>query len=358
VLVAECCRHLAPASRLDVLFLREPDAAVARLPGVGRIDFLPPVPANGDRFAARLRSAPAVRDWLRGRAGAYDALLIQHVSNAFGVADLGEAVCRKLVVFPMFTGLSYLRSGEGVPETYLAQERAALASARGVVSPSQAEIGQVVAGYGVDPARTACVPRGIDLRTFRFHPRRIGGDGLDLLYVATIKPQKNHADALAVLSDLLARGIDARLHLVGAAGAAGYGREFAAAVAARGLGSRVVCHGVVPPDRVAAIAESCHLALSVARWETFGRSIFEALAMGLPALVYEDLACVWEYLSGDGACRAVRRCPGAMAEEAATLTSSPEDYALRHGSARAEVEHLEEGRSTRRLLPVIEEFVS
>ena len=141
------------------------------------------------------------------------------------------------------------------------------------------------------------IPRGIDVADF---PRRdrvdrearatlamqypaLGGDGPLLLLPGRGTRLKGHADALAVLSRVRASGIDARLWMPGARepGREDYVAALEADAASAGCGDALA---ITPPT--SAIAEAyavSDVVLQLSRKpETFGRTVIEALSVGVP----------------------------------------------------------------------------
>ena len=141
------------------------------------------------------------------------------------------------------------------------------------------------------------IPRGIDVADF---PRRervdraaraklamqypaLGGEGPLLLLPGRGTRLKGHADALAVLSRVRASGIDARLWMPGARepGREDYVAALEADAASAGCGDALA---ITPPT--SAIAEAyavSDVVLQLSRKpETFGRTVIEALSVGVP----------------------------------------------------------------------------
>ncbi|MCR6663681.1 MAG: glycosyltransferase [Luteimonas sp.] len=150
-----------------------------------------------------------------------------------------------------------------------------------------------------DPTTLHVIPRGIDPTQF---PRRASPDRDSRERIASLHPQlagdgpllllpgrgtrlKGHADALALLGNLRADGIDARLWMPGAreAARADYIAELEADATRRGIADAVA---ITPPT--AAIVEAyaaSDLVLQLSRKpEAFGRTVVEALSVGRPVL--------------------------------------------------------------------------
>ena len=151
----------------------------------------------------------------------------------------------------------------------------------------------------VDPSRLRVIPRGIDAARF---PRReavdrvarhslahampaLGGDGPLLLLPGRGTRLKGHADALALLAGLRADGLDARLWMPGARepGREAYIAELEAEAARLGVAGQVAF--APPVDAIAAAYAASDLVLQLSRKpEAFGRTVVEALSVGVPVL--------------------------------------------------------------------------
>lgn len=153
----------------------------------------------------------------------------------------------------------------------------------------------------LDPARLVVIPRGIDAAEFpydlapdatwrtRFEsqfPQLVGGRLLLLPGRGT--RLKGHANALRLLAELRASGIDARLLLVGAqqSGRERYVAELHAQIAAAGLQQHVV---ITPPRAdIRELYAVSDLVLQLSdQPESFGRTVLEALAIGRPVLGWD-----------------------------------------------------------------------
>ncbi|MBW8823232.1 MAG: glycosyltransferase family 4 protein [Xanthomonadales bacterium] len=162
-----------------------------------------------------------------------------------------------------------------------------------------------------DPARLRVIPRGIDSRMY---PRRDGVDRDARARVAQRWPQlsgngplllmpgrgtrlKGHADALRLLADLRNGGTDARLWMPGARvpGRDGYIAELERE--ARDLGVIDALAISEPTNALADAYRASDLVLQLSRKpESFGRTVVEALAIGVPVIGW-DHGGVGEVLS-------------------------------------------------------------
>lgn len=152
----------------------------------------------------------------------------------------------------------------------------------------------------LDPARITVIARGIDPAEFpRGHraseawrarfaaefPQLAGGPLLTLSGRGT--RLKGHRDAVELLAALHARGVDARLLLLGAreAGREKYVSEIEQIAYERGVSDRLA---ITPPrSDVREVYSISDLVLQLSTQpESFGRTVVEALALGRPVLGY------------------------------------------------------------------------
>lgn len=149
-----------------------------------------------------------------------------------------------------------------------------------------------------DPARLVLIPRGVDTHEFPFgyqpeddwrkrffaeYPQLAGAPLLTLPGRGT--RLKGHAHAIELLSDLQARGVDARLLLLGARepGREEYIDELEKLAIRLGISRRVV---ITPPrsDVRDIMAVSTLILQMSTSPESFGRTVIEALALCRPVL--------------------------------------------------------------------------
>ncbi len=150
-----------------------------------------------------------------------------------------------------------------------------------------------------DTHKLRVIPRGIDATQFPHAPLpdraardaiaarypALGGQGPLLLLPGRGTRLKGHADALALLCELRAGGIDARLWMPGAreAGREHYIADLERNAAQAGFGDAVA---ITPPTSAIAQAYAASdVVLQLSRKpEAFGRTVIEAFAVGRPVL--------------------------------------------------------------------------
>ncbi|MEA2756128.1 MAG: hypothetical protein QOJ54_2417 [Aliidongia sp.] len=165
-------------------------------------------------------------------------------------------------------------------DRYAILERHLLGLCRGAICPSAASAAAVRA-YGVEAARIAIVPPGLDRPDRPQIPR---GDGpVRLLSVGTVTPRKGHVLLVEALSDVAAPPW--HLTIIGSlerdpATVRALGR----AIERTGLGARIVLAGEYPPDRLQDAYTAADLFVLPSWHEGYGMVFAEAMARGLPIL--------------------------------------------------------------------------
>jgi glycosyltransferase involved in cell wall biosynthesis len=139
----------------------------------------------------------------------------------------------------------------------------------------------------LDASRLRVIPRGIDLAAW---PSRWADTPRDparptLLLPGRATRLKGHVEALDLLAALRAAGVPARLYCPGAVepGREGYTAELRRLAAARGLAESVDFR--TSSDQLAAEYARADVVLQLSnRPESFGRTVVEALAVGVPVV--------------------------------------------------------------------------
>jgi GT2 family glycosyltransferase len=165
-------------------------------------------------------------------------------------------------------------------------------------------------------------------------PARRGLDGpLRLLFVGRLSPRKGPDVAVAALAELVARGVDARLSLLGSVypGYEWFEAELRAAVAAAGLTHRVDHLGFRPDVAPALAAADVVLVPSVLD-ESFGNTAVEAVLAARPVVV-SDLGGLREAVAGYGSAQVV--APGNPARWADAVERVAAEW-LRYAAAAAD----------------------
>lgn len=332
---------------LDIIFTRTPRQEFIKIDGVRNVSYETYEKRLDNKFERRLQNETQLFGRLKKVIDDYDAVIITHCSKAFGIESLTKEEQNKIVLFPMYLSTSYARSGEIPPSEYVEEERKALMSAGKVLTPSDSEKLDMINDFGVNRNKIKVIPRGYS-NLIKQNVKDISTP-VELLYIASIKEQKNTVEAIEVLKDLLDNGIEAKLHLAG-----GYQSEAVLSNCKRfiekhGLENKVVFHGVLSQKDLAMLISQVHINISVSNWETYGRGIFEGMAGGLPTVVYDRLDCIKQYVTdGNG----IKFVPShdAFVLELVALCKDNDYYKNQAQKAIASVEYLSEYHERERLL--------
>lgn len=332
---------------LDVIFTRTPRKEFEAIEGIRKVSFETYEHHLSDKFARRLVNKEQLFSRLKKEIATYDTVIITHCSKAFGIERLSAEERNKIILFPMYLSPSYKRSGEYPTDEYIADECNALCAAGKILTPSDSEKQDMVRVFGIDENKIKVIPRGYSsyikpiVKQTHFP--------IELLYIASIKEQKNTKEAIVLLKELSEHKIDARLHLAGS-----YQNDFILSdcrtyITANGLSEKVIFHGVLPQKELAALIAQAHINISVSNWETYGRGIFEGMAGGLPTVVFDHLECVKQYVT-DGEGISFVSNHEAFLSKLIELCTTPDYYSVQARKAIRSVDYLSETHEQKRLI--------
>jgi alpha-1,6-mannosyltransferase len=131
-------------------------------------------------------------------------------------------------------------------------------------------------GRGMD---VRFVPLGVDTKTFCPQQRQGNSAHIELVYCGRFAPEKEPFLAVEALRELVARGIAARLTMVGSGPLEAELRNCAVGLPVKFVGQ------ISSRSEVAALLSHADVGISMGRVETFGLSILETLACGTPVVV-------------------------------------------------------------------------
>ena len=332
---------------LDVIFTRTPRKGFEVIEGVRKVSFETYEHHLSDKFARRLANKEQLFSRLRKEIAAYDTVIITHCSKAFGIERLSAEERSKIVLFPMYLSPSYKRSGEYPPDEYITEECSALCSAGKILTPSDSEKQDMIRVFGIDENKIKVIPRGYSsyikpvVKQTHFP--------IELLYIASIKEQKNTKEAIVLLKELSEHAIDVRLHLAGSYQNDSVLSDCHTYITANGLSEKVIFHGVLPQKELAALIARAHINISVSNWETYGRGIFEGMAGGLPTVVFDHLECVKQYVT-DGEGISFVSNHEAFLSKLIELCTAHDYYSVQARKAIRSVDYLSEAHEQKRLI--------
>lgn len=161
-----------------------------------------------------------------------------------------------------------------------------------IVAVSQQTRRDLLAYYGVDPARVTVIPPPADPRYFATVPEPARREVLAelrlperlLLCVGTLEPRKNQRTAIAALAELDPK-LTPALVLVGQD--RGSAAELTRLAERAGVADRVHIRTAVPDGALPALMQSATVFLYPSLFEGFGLPIVEALSAGVPVITSE-----------------------------------------------------------------------
>ncbi len=298
--VLEIISALGGYCRLDILCFRDSDRDT-EIPSVGKIFFQNADFAHykfysgnkGEKFSERLKQAEISAHKISDLAPNYDVIIVQHCMFILRLAEFASDVFRKIILLPMFTGCEYAKAGEFVPHEYIEEERKALRHVFKFIVPSETERRILTNDYGINGAVIFVVPRSV--MWIKFTERSKCSSGLQMIYIASVRRQKSHIEAMKLLR-LIKKDIPcARLHCAGTVQDEKLFTECTEFLVENSLSRDVIFHGTLSSEKLNSVLSSCDVNISVSLWETFGRGIFEGMAAGLPTVIMQRISSVADF---------------------------------------------------------------
>ncbi len=277
----------------------------------------------GNKFLRRLQNLDTNR-FAIGNYDDYDTIIAVHVSKFFGFEDAPLRFWNKAILFPMFCTNSYRRAGEIVPQEYTEMEQFVLSHVRKIITPSEIEMNDLVSDYGININKITIVYRGIN-PIFKATLCKHNLDKPQLVYIGSIKKQKNNIAALHILDFLVKKGIDVSINLVCTIQDWNLYEDLLHFMRDNNLTQRVNFYFEQTQEQVSEIVKNSDINLSVSNWETFGRGIFEGVSCGLPTFVLSKLTGIRIICQGNNGVYFANNIKE-MASEIERVIKSPEIY--------------------------------
>lgn len=245
-----------------------------------------------NKFMCRIKIAEIISSIVLSIHPEYDKIVVLHAFHAFTICNGDNFLIQnKVILFPMLLTPSYVESGEDVPAIYTKKENIVLHNSRAIITPSIFEREQIRKYYNVPSSKISVVPRFVG-REFKFVERDLQQFfQLNICYIASIKKQKQNMKAVELLQQLLKMRSDYFLYIVGPIHDHSEFHSLINYIRDNGLSDRISLVRHMTQSEVNKLFSICLANISVARCETFGRSIIEGLYCGLPAFVLNDTKC-------------------------------------------------------------------
>ena len=247
------------------------------------------------RFEQRILNADYIGRKVFEIQNEFTHILFVHISMQFGTLKYPINSDIMVWTFPMFLTPSYLASGETVPNEYTSIERLLLTQAQNILTPSRLEKQQLLEFYNVPEEKIHVIPRGIDTTYIKAQVRQFNSRPI-FCSIGSIKPQKNTLGLINLFSSLHQKYPEAKLRIIGPIQNDKYYQLVIEEAEDLGLSNDIEFTGFIDHQYMASVLKDCHLHLSVSTCETFGRSIFESLAAGIPNIAMKLENAAAEYL--------------------------------------------------------------
>lgn len=248
-----------------------------------------------NRFERRIANADFIAEKVKSAQHNFTHVIFIHISMQFGLLKYPLQEDIQIWTFPMFLTPSYIASGEVVPEHYCEIERRALANAKNILTPSHLEKEQLVELYSIPEEHIHVVPRGINTQLIDPQVRSLNGPA-KFCSIGSIKPQKNTLGLVRLFAKVRMRFPESTLRIIGPIQNPDYFADVCREIQKLKLTETVEFTGYIPPSKLGRAIQDIHLHLSASTCETFGRSIFETLASGIPNIARKTGNAAAEFL--------------------------------------------------------------
>src|SRR3989338_1307589 len=154
--------------------------------------------------------------------------------------------------------------------------------------------------YGLDAGKMMMIPDGFDFSVFKSRPKATDQKlrVFNIVSASRFDYTKGVDIVIKAVAELKKRGINIILHHVGNDG--NQKEKIIDLIKTLKIKNNIILHGHVRLKELLEIYANAKLFVHPARWfETFGRTVVEAMAMSLPVVVSDKGALVWV---ADGAC--------------------------------------------------------
>lgn len=304
-----------------------------------------------DKFTIRLKLSRIAAEYISRYEKGYKHIIVIHNMFLLGMCFEDYKLINKIILFPMFTGEAYKKCGENVPKQYIVEETKVLKAVRAIISPSDSEKQILVEKYGVDERKVFVIHRCVD--RFPYMEKKCSSEQLTIIYIASVRRQKAHEEAISLLQILKQKGINARLVCIGAIQDQDIYSKSVRLSETLGLKENVHFTGNLEQEEIEKYLEIADINISVSRWETFGRGIFEGLASGVPTVVLKRIENLEKMMPAN---MLPIRCEDldVMSEAICSLMKDSEMYHIENHKGFLLREYLSTGKVRKQLLSVLE----
>ncbi len=162
-------------------------------------------------------------------------------------------------------------------------QRAAIRSARGLVSPSRAHAREVAGEFYPRPLPIATVPNCVELDS-TWNPNGRVSSELRVLFVGRLEKRKGVPELLRAAAQVVRKFPEAKFILAGAYHPSLPQAELQTLVKDLNLESQVELVGHAQPETLRRLYQTATLCILPSYYETFGVAVAEAMAWGVPVI--------------------------------------------------------------------------
>lgn len=250
----------------------------------------------GNRFEKRLLNAAFIKRKLIPIMNDFSIIIFIHISMQFDIENYITNDKIKVITFPMFLTPSYRLSGEVVHDSYFYKELSSLKRSNLIITPSYLEKKQLIEQYSISEDHIRVIPRGIDNSSIQ-HILRFHSKKLKICSIGSIKPQKNTHELIDTYKIIHNAFPQSSLKIIGPIQNTDYFTELKKKIEQSNIGDSISILGHIAPHQISTVIKDEHIHLSTSSCETFGRAIFETLAMGLPNIIKSPNNAAYDFLS-------------------------------------------------------------
>lgn len=250
---------------------------------------------DNDRFNRRVKNATFIQEKLHHVIDQFSHIIFIHVSMLFNFARESKNNNVTIILFPMFLSPSYKLSGETIPKQYVTMEHDALTLPNLILTPSYFEKDQLITTFNVSDSLIKVIPRGIDTNYVNSYAKTIEAS-VNFCSIGSIKPQKNTLELISLFSSIHKAYKNSCLKIIGPIQNEHYFQLVIEKINQLGLKDSIELTGFVKPNDIPNQVKKSHFHLSTSHCETFGRSIFETLALGIPNIVRRKNNAAFDFL--------------------------------------------------------------
>lgn len=245
-----------------------------------------------NKFISRVKKADLISRDIATLIDSYKLCIVIHCSMSMKLQDyLNNKQLEKIILLPMFLTPSYVLSGDTVPEEYTKQEKKILDVVNCIITPSYMEFEQLKEVYNVCENKIHIIPRSIG--EFCGNIKKIKNKAcVNICYIAAFRRQKNIMDSIRCIEKISKRTIHCHLYIVGPIHQQVIYDECIKYILENNLSDYITIMNSITSSNLKELYQKMDIAISTSNCETFGRSIFEGMAMGIPTIVFERLTAV------------------------------------------------------------------